>query len=242
MFNPRSIAVVGASSAMHNAATNLFIDSMLAFGYKGKIYPINPNESEVRGLKVYANVRDVPGPVDHVISAIPAKMIPQLLDDCKAKGVKTLHLYTAGFAETGIDDRGDMQHSLAEAARGSGVRILGPNCMGIYCPSSGVTFCPDFPREAGNVSFISQSGSYSLLVVRGAGARGVRFSKMVSYGNASDIDECDLIEYLGNDDETKVVAAYIEGTKDGHQLRKVLTEAAAKKPVIIIKKGGTEAG
>ena len=242
MFNPRSIAVIGASSAMHNAATNLFIDSMLAFGYKGKIYPINPNESEVRGLKVYANVRDVPGPVDHVISAIPAKMIPQLLDDCKAKGVKTLHLYTAGFAETGIDDRGDMQHSLAEAARGSGVRILGPNCMGIYCPSSGVTFCPDFPREPGNVSFISQSGSYSLLVVRGAGARGVRFSKMVSYGNASDIDECDLIEYLGNDAETKVVAAYIEGTKDGHRLRKVLTEAAAKKPVIIIKKGGTEAG
>ena len=242
MFNPRSIAVVGASNDAHNAATNMFLDSIMAFGYKGKLYPVNPKEKEVRGLKAYPSVRDIPGPVDHVISAIPATMILQLLDDCKAKDVKTLHLYTAGFAETGIDDRGDMQQKLVEAARGSGVRILGPNCMGIYCPSSGVTFCPDFPREPGSIGFLSQSGSYSLLGVRAAGARGLRFSKMVSYGNASDIDECDLIEYLGNDAETKIIAAYIEGTKDGHRLRRVLTEAAARKPVIIIKKGGTEAG
>jgi acetyltransferase len=114
--------------------------------------------------------------------------------------------------------------------------------MGIYCPASGITFCPDFPREPGSIGFLSQSGSYSLLGMRAAGARGLRFSKMVSYGNASDIDECDLIEYLGNDVETKIIAAYIEGTKDGRRLRRVLSEAAAKKPVIIIKKGGTEAG
>jgi acyl-CoA synthetase (NDP forming) len=98
MFNPRSIAIVGASNDAHNAATNMFLDSMLAFGYKGKLYPVNPKEKEVRGLKAYPSVRDIPGPVDHVISAIPATMILQLLDDCKAKDVKTLHLYTAGFA------------------------------------------------------------------------------------------------------------------------------------------------
>jgi len=242
MFNPRSIAVVGASSAVYNPATIIFLNNLISFGYKGKIYPINPNESEVCGLKVYPNIRDIPGPVDHVISAIPARMIPQLLDDCKAKGVKTLHLYTAGFAETGDDDRCDLQQDIVSIARDSGVRILGPNCMGIYSPKAGISFCPDFPREPGQVGFIAQSGSYSLLVVRAASARGVRFSKMASYGNACDIDECDLLEYLGNDPETKIIAAYIEGTRDGHRLRKVLTEAASMKPVIIIKKGHTEAG
>lgn len=241
MFNPRSIAVVGASSDAYNAATNMFLDPIMAFGYKGALYPVNPKEKEVRGIKAYPSVRDIPDAVDHVISAIPATMILHLLEDCKAKGVKTLHLYTAGFAETGIEDRGDIQWKLVQAARGSGVRILGPNCMGIYCPSSGLTFCPDFPREPGPIGFLSQSGSYSLLGVRAAATRGLRFSKLVSYGNAGDIDECDLIEYLGNDTETKIIAAYIEGTKDGRRLRAVLTAAAAKKPVIIIKKGGTEA-
>jgi acetyltransferase len=242
MFNPRSVAVVGVSSGMLNPATIIFLNNLISFGYKGEIYPINPNESEVCGLKVYPNIRDIPGPVDHVISAIPARMIPQLLDDCKAKGVKTLHLYTAGFAETGDEDRCDLQQDIVAMAKNSGVRILGPNCMGVYSPKAGISFCPDFPREPGKVGFIAQSGSYSMLVVRGASARGVRFSKMVSYGNACDIDECDLLEYLGNDPETEIIAAYIEGTRDGHRLRKVLTKAASRKPVIIIKKGHTEAG
>jgi len=242
MFNPRSIAVVGASGAVHNPATSIFLNNLLSFGYKGKVYPINPTVQEVSGLKTYPTVLDVPGPVDHVISGVKASMIPELLKQCIAKGVGTLHLYTAGFAETGDDDRCHMQQDMVATAKNSGVRILGPNCMGIYSPGAGISFCPDFPADAGAVGFISQSGSYSLLVVRAAAARGVRFSKMVSYGNACDIDECDLLEYLGNDKETKIIAAYIEGTRDGNRLRKVLIEAAAKKPVIIIKKGHTEAG
>ncbi|MEA1958398.1 MAG: CoA-binding protein [Chloroflexota bacterium] len=242
MFNPRSIAVVGASGGTYNAATNIFLNNLISFGFKGGIYPINLNAGEVSELKAYSTILDVPGPIDHVISGVRAELIPQLLSDCKVKGVKTLHLYTAGFAETGIDDRGDLQGKIAAAVKDSGVRILGPNCMGIYSPAAGVTFCPDFPREPGPVGFISQSGSYSLIGVRNAGARGVRFSKLVSFGNASDIDECDMFEYLGNDPETEIIAAYIEGTRNGDRLRRVLAEAAAKKPVIIIKKGGTEAG
>jgi len=242
MFNPRSVAVVGVSSGVLNPATIIFLNNLISFGYKGKIYPINPTVEEVCGLKTYPSVLDVPGPVDHVISGVKASMVPELLKQCIAKGASTLHLYTAGFAETGDEDRCDLQQDIVSMARDSGVRILGPNCMGIYSPKVGISFCPDFPREPGNVGFISQSGSYSLLVVRGASARGVRFSKMVSYGNACDVDECDLLEYLGNDPETEIIAAYIEGTRNGHRLRKVLTEAASKKPVIIIKKGHTEAG
>lgn len=242
IFQPRSIAVVGASMGPWNAATNLFLDTLIQFGYKGEVYPINPKWDEVSGLKSYPNVRDVPGPVDHVISLIPAEATRQLLEDCVDKGVNTVHLYTSGFAETGEEDRSRLQDELVSIARSGGIRIIGPNCMGIYYPRSGISYCADFPREPGNVGFISQSGSYSILVVRGAAARGVRFSKVVSYGNASDISETDLLEYLAHDRETEVIAAYIEGTRDGKRLRRVLIEAAAKKPVIIIKKGGTAAG
>jgi acyl-CoA synthetase (NDP forming) len=242
LFHPRSIAVVGASDGPFNGVTQVFLDTLIEFKYKGSIYPVNPKFKKVSGLKCYPSLRDIAGIVDHVISVVPASATPGLLDDCIAKGVKTLHLYTAGFAETDEKERGDLQDRLIARTRESGVRILGPNCMGLFIPSEGITYSPAFPMEPGNVSFISQSGSYSLTVVRGAGARGVRFSKVVSYGNAGDIDECDLLEYLATDDETEIIGAYIEGTRDGSRLRRVLADAAAKKPVIVIKKGGTEAG
>ena len=242
MFHPRSIAVVGASDKSFNGVTQMFFDTLKTFGYRGGIYPINPKFEQVSGFKCYPSVRDIPDVVDYVISIVPASATPKLMEDCAAKGVKTIHLYTSGFAETDEAERGELQKSLAAAARANGVRIIGPNCMGLFVPSEGITYSPVFPMEPGNMSLISQSGSYSLIMVRGAGARGVRFNKVVSYGNASDIDECDLIEYLGNDTETKVIAAYIEGTRDGKRLQRVLTEASEKKPVVIIKKGGTVAG
>ena len=242
IFHPRSIAVVGASTGLFNAVTQMFLDTLAQFGYRGEIYPINPKFDQVSGLKAYPNVRDVPGAVDYVICLIPAAATRQLLEDCVTKGTKTVHLYTAGFAESGEEEWRRLQAELVSIAHSGGIRIIGPNCMGIYCPGSGISFCADFPKEPGPVGFISQSGSYTFLLVRGAACRGVRFSKVVSYGNASDIDEIDLLDCLAHDPETEIIATYIEGTKDGQRLRKVLTEAAAKKPVIIIKKGGTEAG
>lgn len=242
MFHPRSIAVVGASDHAFNPATIMFLEPLKKYGYKGDIYPVNLSAAEVSNLKAYPTVLDIPGPVDHVICAIPASSTRQLLEDCIAKGVKVFHMYTSGFSEIGVDDMSKLQDDLVRIARKGGIRIMGPNCMGIYYPKLGISFCPTFPTEPGSVGIIAQSGSYSLLVTIGAASRGVRFSKVVSYGNASDIDECDLLEYLTDDLETDIIAGYIEGTKDGNRLRKVLTGAAAKKPVILIKKGGTEAG
>ena len=242
LFHPRSIAVVGASDAYFNGVTQIFLGTLLQFKYKGEVYPVNPKFEKVSGLKCYPSVKDITGAVDHVISIVPAAATPGLLDDCIAKGVKTLHLYTAGFAETDEKERGELQDRLIARIRNSGIRILGPNCMGLFVSSEGITYSPAFPMELGNVSFISQSGSYSLIVIRGAGARGIRFSKVVSYGNASDIDECDLLEYLASDAETRIIGAYIEGTRDGRRLHRVLAEASSKKPVIVIKKGGTPAG
>jgi acyl-CoA synthetase (NDP forming) len=188
IFQPRSIAVVGATDSpvaapgapavSFNAHTMIFLYTLIDWGYPGQIYPVNTKGDEVRGLKVYRSLRDIPGPVDYVICIIPADATPGLVQDCVAKGVKGLHLYTAGFAETGLADRSALQADLVRVARSGGLRVLGPNCMGIYCPKMGMTYGPNFPREPGNVAFISQSGSYTLLLVRAAAARGVRFSKV----------------------------------------------------------------
>ena len=242
IFHPRSIAVVGASGGPFSVHTMMFLDTLIHFGYKGEIYPISSKQETVSGLRAYRSINDVPGTVDHVTSLIPAAATLDLVRDCVAKDVKTLQLFTAGFAETGEYEGKRLQTELVDIARSGGVRIVGPNCMGIYCPASGLSYCPDFPQETGKVSFISQSGSYTYLLVRMAAARGIRFSKVVSYGNAADINEIELLEYLTDDPETEIICAYIEGTGDGQQLLKVLSEVAARKPVIIIKKGRTQAG
>ncbi|MDM7999571.1 MAG: CoA-binding protein [Dehalococcoidia bacterium] len=242
MFHPRSIAVVGATEGPANINTIMFLDSLLEFGYQGQIYPVNPRLSQVSGLKAYPNIRDIPGPVDYVISLIPAEATPQLIADCVAKGVKTAQFFTAGFVETGEKNRARLQDELVRIARAGGVRLLGPNCVGIYCPASRMSYCADFPKESGRVGFVAQSGGYTYLAVRMGAGRGVYYSKVISYGNASDVNEADLLEYLAADPETDIITAYIEGTTDGRRLLKVLTDAAARKPVIVIKKGRTEAG
>jgi len=233
--------VVGASGGPFNVHTMMFLDSLVKLGYRGRLYPVSSRE-EVSGLKAYRNLKEIPGTVDHVISLIPAAATLDLARDCVVKGVKSLQLFTAGFAETGEAEGVELQRELVNIARGGGVRLIGPNCMGIYCPASGMSYCPDFPPEAGEVAFISQSGSYTYLLVRMAAARGIRFSKVVSYGNGADVNEIELLDYLSGDAETEIICAYIEGTRDGPQLLRALSRAARAKPVIVIKKGCTPAG
>ncbi|MCX5998020.1 MAG: CoA-binding protein [Chloroflexi bacterium] len=244
IFKPASVAIAGVASERpgHYNTGRLFLDTIISFGFKGQIYPINPRGGEIAGLRVYPGVGDIPGPVDYLISCIPAPHVPQLIKDCAVKGVKAVCLFTAGFSEAGTDRGRQSEQELQRLAQTTGVRILGPNCMGTYCPGSGFSFGPDFPRESGKVALICQSGGNALYLVRAAGARGVRFSKVVSYGNACDIDECELLEYLRNDSQTEIVAAYIEGVSDGPRFRRVVQELAAVKPVLILKAGYTREG
>ena len=242
LFHPDSIALVGITTAKTWHWTLTFLEGLLEIGFDGPLYLVNPKGGELRGHKIYASLKDIPGNIDYVIGLVNAQIAPQIVEECAEKGVKAIHFCTAGFSETGDEDRVKLESQLTKAARRKGIRIVGPNCMGIYCPQSRLSFSPAFPTESGPVGVISQSGGNSIYLVRQASMRGVRFSKVISYGNACDINESDLLEHLANDADTKIIALYIEGIKDGRRFRRALEEATRVKTVILLKGGATEGG
>jgi acyl-CoA synthetase (NDP forming) len=243
VFNLRSVAIVGVAPGDEGFNTGrLFLNHIIEYGFKGRIYLVNPKGGDVLGLKIYPHLQDIPEPVDYIISCIPAPFVAQLIKDSAAKGAKAVCLFTSGFSEFGTESGRQMEREVQRLAQSTGVRVIGPNCLGIHSPKASFSFAPDLPHETGPVSFICQSGGNTMYLVRAAAARGIRFSKVISYGNACDIDETDLLEYLHRDAETKVVAAYIEGVKDGRRFYRALQELAAVKPVVVLKGGTTGAG
>jgi len=244
ILNPRSVAIAGVAPAEAGEFNTglLFLETILEYGFKGNLYPLNPRGGESLGLKVYANIKDVPETVDYVISCIPARHVLQLVRDCAEAAVRAICLFTAGFSETGRQEAEALERDVARLAKELGVRVIGPNCMGVYSPSVRLSFSVDFPKESGPVGLICQSGGNTLYLVRAAAQRGVRFSKVVSYGNACDMDECELLEYFAQDPQTEIVAAYMEGVHNGVRFKRVLSELAARKPVVVLKGGSTEGG
>ena len=241
VFAPASVAVVGASSNPDSPGHD-YVRSLIDFGFRGGIYPINPRAAKIAGVRAYPSLSDVPGEVEYVISCIPADSVLDLLDESRTKGVRILHLFTGRFAETGNADAAQLERIVKERATAAGIRIIGPNCMGVYDAAHGMAFRPDLPRLPGDVAFISQSGNNSVELMLHGAARGLRFSKVVSYGNGIDLTEADFVEYLARDDETRVVGAYIEGTADGRRLFAALRRCAAAKPVVVLKGGRTRSG
>jgi len=243
VFNPKSVAVTGISpSRGYDAMAETYLRALVECKFNGPIYAINPKGGEFRGRKLYPSVKDIPDSLDYVICCIPAPAVPQLIRDCATKGVKTVQFFTSGFGENGTEEGIRLEAEVCALAKQGGIRLIGPNCMGVYAPKSGLSFAPDYPTERGQVSFICQSGGNAIYFIRYAAQRGVRFSKVISFGNAADINENELLEYLTDDPETGIIAAYIEGFKDGRRFSKALRKAAAVKPVIMMKGGRTEAG
>ncbi len=243
VFHPRAVAVVGVSPQQPGFASvgATFVTALKEAGCPA-VYPVNPKYQEIEGLKCYASILDIEGPVDHVISSVPARIVPQLVEDCIAKGVKTIHFFTAGFSETGEEEMAELEASVVDRAKEAGIRVIGPNCMGLYVPSAGLSFMLGFPTEPGPVGYISQSGGNAGDMLYTSVPRGIRYSKVVSYGNAADIGESELLEYLAEDPETEVIAAYIEGVRDGRRFFRAMRKASAAKPVVVLKGGRTEAG
>jgi acyl-CoA synthetase (NDP forming) len=239
MFHPRSIAVPGAST---QDGPGSFIAAIKEMGFTGDLYPVNPKAEEIGGLKCYPRLLDIPGHVDHVISSVPLRFVEQLMEECIAKDVKSVHFFTAGFSETGDEDAAALESRVLARAREAGIRVVGPNCMGLYYPKGGLSFMPSLPTEPGPVAMLSQSGANAGEFCRTAAVRGLRYSKVVSYGNGTDVRESELLEYCAEDPETEVIACYIEGIVDGAHFMRALRKAAAVKPVVILKGGRTEAG
>ena len=250
LFNPSSLALIGASKDVWKSG-GMFLKSFLDHGFRGQLYPVNPKESEIMGLKTYPSLLDIPGEIDLAIMAIPAKATLGAMMDCARKGVKFVVIHSAGFSESGEEGK-ELEARVTESARQGGVRVIGPNCMGIYSPYARLNtilllFSPfltaaDVPLEVGNVAFVGQSGWASETFIISGYDRGLRFSRVISSGNESDLGTADYLEYFGADPKTEVIAAYIEGVKGGRRLLQVAGEISRKKPVIIWKGGKTTAG
>jgi len=242
LFHPRSIALTGISTNPNKFGGSSWVRTLQELGYSGKIYPISTKLNEFCGLRVYPSIRDIPEKVDLTVMSVPAQSTPEIMKDCAANGVKYIQFFTAGFSETGEEDGKKLEEEILQIACDAGIHIIGPNCMGIYSPGSGISWRSDFPRKKGHLGVLSQSGWNSVEIIKSGEPRGVFCSNLISYGNASDLNESDFIEYFISDTNTKVIALYIEGARDGRRFLSTLRKATKTKPVILLKGGRTNAG
>ncbi|HUL31027.1 MAG TPA: CoA-binding protein, partial [Thermodesulfobacteriota bacterium] len=156
LFHPKTIAIAGVSEKTKQFNAGLkFLEALTEFGFKGKIYPMNPSGGEVMGMKIYQSVKEIPDQIDFVISAVPARFTPQLVEDAAEKGVKAIHFFTSGFGEIENSEGERLQVEIMAKAKAGGIRVIGPNCLGLYCPAGGLTFNADFERASGPVGMIS---------------------------------------------------------------------------------------
>jgi acyl-CoA synthetase (NDP forming) len=240
IFNAKSIAVVGAPRGLKTG--KLFLMALIEQGFPGPIYPVNPEADQIDGLKAYPSVSAIPYQVDLAIILVPHYRTLAAVRECAAKGVRGAVLFTAGYKETGAEEGKILEAQLADVTRDSGMRIFGPNCMGIYAPRTGLSFFPGISRDAGRVGFVSHSGSLANILAHMGPSRGLRFSKSISLGNECDVTAAEMLEYLADDSETGVIGAYLEDIKDGPGFLNIVREAARRKPVILWKVGLTEEG
>jgi acyl-CoA synthetase (NDP forming) len=236
------VAVVGDKQALGY----MWLRNMRTF--QGSLYSVQIDPKEIPGIEAlgvpnYHSLLDVPGEIDYVVCAVPRSVAPRIVADCVKKGAGGVTLFTSGFAETGEEEGMRLQEEIARLARESGLVLVGPNCMGIYNPALGVRQSADQPAgESGPVGLISQSGTHAINFSLLAAAHGMRISKSVSMGNGAVVDASDYLEFLADDDETRIIALYLEGVGDGRRFFRILRETARRKPVVMWKGGQTEAG
>ncbi|MBN1382419.1 MAG: CoA-binding protein [Deltaproteobacteria bacterium] len=242
LFHPNSIAIIGAS-ADDTKYSSRVVEVLHTLNFPGRIFLINPKTNAIPGKQVFATVLDISETIDLAILFVPAGLVPSALEDCAKKGVKVAIVHGAGFAELGEDGR-VQQEAIAKTAHSSGMRIVGPNCMGIASPASGINMVTtQAPRvDQGGLAFAGQSGwatEYALVM---GTERGMGFSNVVSCGNQADLNISDYLDYFGRDPDTRIIGAYVEGFKDGRRFFDSAKDAARHKPVVIWKSGLTSSG
>jgi len=241
-FNPRVVVVVGDKQANDY----MWLRSLSTFA--GKLYSVQIDPAELPGIENLGienrySLLDIPEPVDYVIIAVPREITPRIISDCIEKGVGGASLFTSGFAETNTKEGIGLQNHITDLARQANLNLIGPNCMGIFNPRIGLRHdSGQYSGEEGPVGFIAQSGTHAILFSLVGKTHGIKLSKSVSYGNAAVLDSTDYLEYLANDEDTRIIGLYIEGVKDGKRFFRCLKETARKKPVVIWKGGRSEEG
>ncbi|MFO7962371.1 MAG: CoA-binding protein [Desulfobacterales bacterium] len=240
LFQPESIAIIGASQT-EGKWGNMMVTRPVQSGYRGRIYPINPNAKTIYGLKAFPGILEVPETVDLAIFTIPAPMVPNAMKECVKKGVKAGVVISAGFAETGKTGE-SLQLETADIAKSGGIRFIGPNCMGFYSSSVRLNTAFAFMPEPGGISFVSQSGTMGGYLLENANNKGYGFHSFLSVGNQADLSMADYIDYFGDDEATKVIVLYIEGLKDARRFIEKARKTIKKKPIIVYKAGRTESG
>lgn len=243
LFRPRAVAVIGASTKELSIG-NRVIKNLIDFGFTGAIYPINPNAEEIRGLKAYKSILDCPDGIDVVHMVIPAKFVPQAVEDCGKKGVKHIIINSGGFAETGPEGAA-IQNDFLERARRYGIRIFGPNCQGVINTDPAIrAYCNfTFTRpEPGFISIVALSGGVAEVIHQAFAQMGVGTRIYASNGNAVDVTIPEILEYLGGDEGTRVIVTYVEGLRDPANFLRVATQVAARKPILAMKAGRTKEG
>ena len=242
IFHPERIAIVGVSTEGTGFGSGIFL-SLTAIGFQGEIFLVNPKGGTFLGKEIYRSVSDIPGAIDFAIIAVAAQAVPEVLEACRQKGAAGAEILSAGFKELGTPEGIALEKAVQEIAD-RGIRVIGPNCFGIYCPKSGLTILPgpDLSRQSGPVAFLSQSGGMAIDYANEGKSTGVRFSKVVSFGNGADLREAELLRYLGDDPETRIISMYIEGIADGDAFFTAMKEVIHEKPVVVYKGGLSEAG
>ncbi len=239
LFNPRAIAVVGASRNPRKIG-HIILRNILESGYRGRVYPVNPNADAILGLRAYPRVSLIPDSVDVAIIAIPAPKVPEVAEDAGRAGVRFLVVISSGFKEAGHKE---LEDRLVAIARKYGMRVLGPNVAGyVYTPARiNATFGPTRVLP-GNIAFVTQSGAFAIALMGSTLVEGIGVSAIVSVGNKADICDSDLLDYFRIDEHTRVVLFYLEWLRDGRRFLDTLAKTVLEKPVVVIKAGRTKAG
>lgn len=240
IFHPGSVALIGASGKAGKIG-RLLMERFLEAGFP-VLYPVNPAEKEILGVKAFPTVTAIPGPVDLALVLTPTASALRAVEECAAKGVKAVVVTTAGFSEAGEEGK-RLEEEMVRAARRGGSRIIGPNCVGIYSPAARLPYPAwNAGKEPGSVGLVSQSGFFADYLSLLATGNGIALSKAVSCGNEADLTAVDFLEYLGADPETRTIVGYLEGMKEGRRFFTLARDISRRKPIILWKAGATEAG
>ncbi|MDY6933671.1 MAG: CoA-binding protein [Spirochaetota bacterium] len=239
IFYPKTLAVIGASNREGNFGL-MFTRGFIEMGFK-RLYIVHPKEEDVLGINAYPRVVDIPDEIDLAVVTTPLKTVTQVIRECVDKGVKGVIIFTSGFREYSPEGKVH-ENEILNIARQGKMRIIGPNCMGIYCPASRLSIFSGMPKDGGSVGMISHSGSLSMMLTLAMIRYGIGFSKVVSCGNECDLNAIDFLEYYGQDTDTKIIIAYLESIKDGARFCRLAKDITKKKPIIIWKGGTTERG